>query len=63
MSNQPVKTAIITAGTKGMSNGIADRLAQLGMNLVIAYDSDDKTAQASSADRARASASTTSAPA
>ena len=53
MSTQPAKTAIITGGTKGVDRGIADRFAQLGMNLVIAYDSDDETAQASSDDLAR----------
>ena len=33
MSTQPAKTAIITGGTIG--RGIADRFAQLDMNLVI----------------------------
>ena len=36
MSTRPAKTAIITGGTKGVDRGIADRFAQLGMNLVIA---------------------------
>jgi len=37
---------------KGVGKGIANRFAQLGMNLVIAYDSDDETAHASSDDLA-----------
>lgn len=50
MSTQTPKTAIITGGTKGVGRGIADRFARLGMNLVIAYGSDDDAAQATEAD-------------
>jgi 3-oxoacyl-[acyl-carrier protein] reductase len=44
------KTAIITGGTKGVGKGIADRFAQRGMNLVIAYAADDAAAQKASAE-------------
>ncbi len=53
MSTQPAKTALITGGTKGVGKGIADRFAQLGMNLVIAYDADDETAEAAAEDLTR----------
>lgn len=46
LSTPSLKTAVITGGTKGVGKGIADRFAQLGMNLVIGYGSDDETAQA-----------------
>ncbi len=43
------KTVLITGGTKGVGRGIADRFAQVGMNLVIAYGSDDQAARAAEA--------------
>jgi 3-oxoacyl-[acyl-carrier protein] reductase len=46
-------TAIITGGTKGVGKGIADRFAALGMNLVVAYASDDAAARAAAEDLTR----------
>ena len=50
MSAHSTKTAIITGGTKGVGRGIADRFAGLGMNLVIAYASDDDAARSAADD-------------
>lgn len=53
MSTQPARTAIVTGGTRGVGKAIADRLADQGMNLVVAYLSDDEAAEAASADLTR----------
>lgn len=50
MDAPTTKTAIITGGTKGVGKGIAARFARLGMNLVVAYDSDDDAAQSAADD-------------
>lgn len=53
MSDQNRKTAVITGGTRGVGKGIADRFAQLGMNLVIGYATKDEEAQAAADDLQR----------